>query len=537
MDFAWVALALNDLIWIGFAFTLGLVSKKMGLPPMVGFLMAGFLLSTQNIVDQNLLKKMADLGITLLLFTIGLKINIRNLLRPQVWGVTMIHTTAVVVLVGLGIFLVSLMGSSLLMGLTIQNAALLAFALSFSSTVFVVKALEDKGEMDALHGRIAIGVLIIQDIFAVVFLAVSTGELPSVWALSLVLLIPFRFVLLKILDHVGHGELLILYGFLLAIGGAEVFELVGVKGDLGALIFGTMIATHGKTEELVKTMFGFKDLFLLGFFLSIGFNGLPDFQMVALALLLTPIALLKGGLFFALFVRFKLRSRTALLSTFNLSNYSEFGLIVIAIGVGNDWINKQWMIVMALTITFSFIISSLLNKHAHHVYTKYRRTWKRFQTEQRLDYDQLLNLGSAEIAVIGMGAVGTGTYDKLIEKYPGNVVGVDIDANTVKNQCAEHRNVILGDPSDADFWDRVIQSEQLKLVLLTLPQHNSSVAVVDLLLDSGYKGQIAAIAKFADEIEQLKQAGVHTVYNVHTEAGAGFASNVIEETQQTQPEN
>lgn len=528
MDFTWVALALNDLLWIGLTFTLGLMVKKIGLPPMIGFLAAGFVLSTLNIVDENLLTKMADLGITLLLFTIGLKINIRNLLRPQIWGVTMIHTTVVVVLIGSIIYIVSLFGSNILLGFKIQNAALVAFALSFSSTVFVVKFMEEKGEMDALHGRIAIGVLIIQDIFAVAFLAASTGKLPSIWAVSLLLLIPFRFVLLKIIEHVGRGELLILYGFLLAIGGAEIFELVGVKGDLGALVLGTIMASHAKSEELVKTMLGFKDLFLLGFFLSIGLYGQPSTETVILALILTPIALLKGGLFFILFVKFNLRARTALLSTINLSNYSEFGLIVIAIGVSNSWIDNQWLIIMALAISFSFIISAILNKYAHHIYADYRNIWKKYQSQNRLDYDQLLDLGDAKIAVIGMGAVGTGAYDQLFEKFNDKVVGVDINAKTAKNQCEDNRKVIHGDPSDADFWDRINQAHQLNLVMLTLPKFNVSLAVVDLLLESGYKGQIAAIAKFPDEIEQLKQAGVQTVYNTHIEAGAGFALNVMQ---------
>lgn len=527
MDFAWVSLALNDLLWIGLAFTSGLISKKMGLPPMVGFLAAGFLLSTQNIVDENLLEKMADLGITLLLFTIGLKINIRNLLRPQIWTVSMIHTTLMVVCIGAAIYLASLLGSSLLLELQMQNAALIAFALSFSSTVFVIKVLEEKGEIDALHGRIAIGVLIIQDILAVVFLAASTGKVPSIWALSLLLLIPFRYVLVKAIDLVGHGELLILYGFLLAIGGAEIFELVGVKGDLGALVLGVMIATHRKSDELVKSMLGFKDLFLLGFFLSIGLNGHPTSETVFMAMMLTPIALLKGGLFFSLFLKFNLRARTSLLTTVNLSNYSEFGLIVIAIGVSNHWIDSQWLIVMALAIAFSFIVSAILNKHVHHIYTKNRRMWKKLQSSQRLSFDQLLDLGDSQIAVIGMGAVGTGAYDHLYAIYKDKVIGVDIDANTVKNQCAENRNVIVGDPSDADFWDRINQTHSLKLVLLTLPRFNTSLAVVEMLKDSGFKGKIAATAKFPDEVEELTKAGVDTVFNMHTEAGAGFASHAI----------
>jgi predicted Kef-type K+ transport protein len=530
MDVAWVALALNDLLWIGVAFVLGLLSKGVGLPPMVGFLVAGFLLSSHGQVDENLLQKMADLGITLLLFTIGLKINIRNILRPQVWGVTLIHTLLVVLAVTTGLLLLAYWGLGSLAGFAWQQAALIAFALSFSSTVFVVKSMEDKGEMDSFHGRIAIGILIIQDILAVIFLAASTGKIPSIWAMALMLLIPLRPLLTRLFDWVGRGELLILYGFLLAIGGAEVFELVGVKGDLGALILGVMIASHPKAEELAKIMLGFKDLFLLGFFLTVGMSGTPNAETVLLALLLTPLLLFKGGLFYALFLQFKLRARTALLSTVNLSNFSEFGLIVVAIGVANGWVSASWLTTMALTIAISFIVSAVLSGQANNLYTRYRRHLKRWQKADRLPNDQLVDLGQAQIAVIGMGAVGTGTYDQLAQTHQGRLVGIDIDARTVTNQCAEDRHVILGDPSDADFWDRVNQADHLELVLLTLPKFSSTLTVVELLKESGYKGQIAATAKFPDEMAELQAAGVDTVFNMHTEAGAGFAVHAMAQT-------
>jgi glutathione-regulated potassium-efflux system ancillary protein KefC len=527
MDFAWVALALNDLLWIGVAFVLGLLAKRIGLPPLVGFLIAGFVLSTQNNIDEGLLKKMADLGITLLLFTIGLKIHLKNILRPQVWAVTLLHTSLVVLLVGGLLMLVALSGLGLLLGLSLVQAALLAFALSFSSTVFVVKALEDKGEIDSLHGRLAIGILIIQDILAVIFLAASTGKLPSVWAFALLLLIPLRPLLFKLFDWVGRGELLTLYGFLLAVGGAEVFELVGVKGDLGALILGVMIASHHKAEELVKTMLGFKDLFLLGFFLSVGLSGVPGMETILLAAMLTPLIVLKGGLFYVLFLKFNLRARTSLLSTINLSNYSEFGLIVVAIGVTNGWIGQPWLLVLALAISFSFVLSAILSAQANNIYTRYRRLLKKNQSNTRLPYDQLVDLGRSKVAVIGMGAVGTGAYDQLATMHQDHIVGIDINAQTVINQVADQRNVLLGDPSDADFWDRVNQSDQLELVLLTLPTFNATMAVVGMLKESGYKGQIAATAKFEDEMNELLEAGVDTVFNMHTEAGAGFAAHAM----------
>ena len=268
-----IAIAVQDVAWIALAFVLGWSSRSIGLPPLVGFLAAGFLLNLHGTVSGEMLEKLSDLGITLLLFLVGLKLDLRTIARPQVWAVASVHMSIVVLVLGTAIHVLALLGASFLTGIDFPRALLIAFALSFSSTVFVVKVLEARGETASLHGRIAVGILIVQDVAAVVFLALAAGEWPTVRALLLLLLIPLRPLLTLVLERVGHGELLVLYGFLLALGGAEAFELVGLKGDLGALVLGVLIASHDRADELAKTMLGFKDLFLVGFFLSIGCRG------------------------------------------------------------------------------------------------------------------------------------------------------------------------------------------------------------------------------------------------------------------------
>lgn len=523
-----VTAALGDVAWIALAFALGLLSKMLGLPSLVGFLIAGFLLNTQGTVNHDLLQTLADLGITLLLFTVGLKLNLRTLARPQVWAVTVIHTSVIVGLFMLCLYGLALTGAPHLTSLDLHSTMLVAFALSFSSTVFVVKVLEDKGEMTSMHGRIAIGILIMQDVAAVIFLAVSAGKMPSAWALLLLLLIPLRPALHRLLQRVGHGELLVLYGFLLALGGARVFELVGMKGDLGALILGVMIASHAKAEEMAKTMLGFKDLFLLGFFLSIGLTAELTVETVLVGVLITPLVFFKSALFFALLARFNLRARTSLLATLSLSNYSEFGLIVAAIGVSNGWISAEWLVILAIALSLSFVIASGLNAFAHRLYAQRQTTWRRWQRDERLPDDQLLDVEGITIVVVGMGGVGTGAYDTMRQRHGDTVIGVDIDPVTVRNQQATGRQVVHGDPSDADFWDRVQASHTLKLVMLALPITRTSLEVLERLKETSFAGQIAAIAKFPDEEARLRQAGASTVFNIYTEAGTGFAGHVDE---------
>ena len=531
MDFEWVAIALGDVAWFSLAFSLGFLARLIGLPPLVGFLATGFALNYLGIASGETLQKLADLGITLLLFTVGLKLNLKVLIRPQVWSVAALHTSIIIVLFGAAIFGLALMSVSLFSGLDLKLSLMLAFALSFSSTVFVVKSLEEKGEMKSLHGRIAIGILVMQDLAVVIFLAASTGKLPSLWALLLFLFIPLRPLFHYLLQKTGHGELLILYGLALALGGAELFELGGVKGDLGALIMGLLISTHPKSKELGKSMLGFKDLFLVGFFLSIGMSGRLSLETLIIGLLLVPLIFVKSALFFALMTYFKLRARTSLLAALTLTNYSEFGLIVAAIGVANGWMDGDWLVVIALALALSFVIAAPLSSLDGRIYNRFRGLWKRFQRTERLPDDTVLDTLGATIAVFGMGRVGSGAYDRMSELHGDTVVGIDCDAELIKRHQAMGRKALHGDPSDVDFWDKIEQDHSIELVMLALPNLEATLEALEQLREISFPGRIAATARFPDEVKLLQQSGATAVFNIYTEAGVGFADHVEVNTQ------
>jgi predicted Kef-type K+ transport protein len=526
VDFEWVAIALGDVAWITLAFALGFGSRQIGLPPLVGFLATGFVLNYLGIASGEALQKLADLGITLLLFTVGLKLDLKSLLRPQVWAVTSLHIGLVIAIFGLGIFMLALVGASLFDGLDFKQTLLLAFALSFSSTVFVVKNLEEKAAMSSLHGRIAIGILVMQDMAAVAFLTASTGNLPSPWAALLFLLIPMRPLFHQLLERTGHGELLILYGLVLALGGAELFELGGIKDDLGALIMGLLISTHPKAGEMSKMLLGFKDLFLVGFFLSIGMTGELSLEALVIGTLLAPLVFVKSALFFGLMTRFKLRARTSLLATLNLSNFSEFGLIVIAIGVSSGWVEASWLVVISIALSVSFVVAAPLNRRDDEIYSRYRSFWRKYQRQERLPDDQLMDTGDATIAIFGMGRVGTGAFDKMYELRGNTVVGIDFNTERVRQLRKEGRNVMRGDPSDADFWELVERVPSIDLVMLALPTLAANLDALAQLREIGFTGSIAATAQHADDEARLRDAGATAVFNFYKEAGTGFAGHV-----------
>jgi predicted Kef-type K+ transport protein len=492
-----------DFIWVFFAFICGLIVHTIGLPPLIGFLTAGFILHFIGIEPGEVLEHLSSLGITLMLFTIGLKMHVGDLLKREVWAGTLSHMGIwMLISIGLMMFL-SMLSLPYFIDIDLQTAALLAFAMSFSSTVCVVKLLEENGEIKTRHGQLAIAILVTQDIVAVLFLVASTGKIPSIWALSLLGLLFIRPVLSWLLQLAKHGEMLPLAGFFLALGGYELFQLVGIKGDLGALIFGMLLSQHPKANELTKSLLGFKDLFLIGFFLSIGFTALPTWPMAAIALILSLLIVIKFLMFFFILTRLRLRGRTAYLAGLALANFSEFGLIVVDLSIDIGWLSKDWLVILALAVSFSFLLTSVFYPMA------------------------LFQPKDAEILVIGLGRVGKGAIKSLQNMVDNRVAGIDSDQSRVRDMRKMGMNVINGDGEDADFWES-FDTSVIRLVLLALPSIDDSRNVTEQLRGAGYQGVIAAIARYEDQREQLLLAGIDKVFNFYREAGSGFAEDSLQ---------
>jgi predicted Kef-type K+ transport protein len=527
MDLTLLAVHFSDISWILIALVFGLLVTFISLPPMVGYLAAGFILSAVGMQSGDALKAVADIGVTLLLFSIGLKLNLKDLFRSEIWAVSMIHLLVTVVVFGLIIFGLGFSGLQYFTGLSALDSALIAFALSFSSTVFAVKILDEKAEISSLHGKIAIGILIMQDLFAVLFIAITSGKIPSYAAVLLVLLIPLRPLFFALLRKVGHGELLILCGLAFALGGASLFDWLGVKADLGALIFGALLAGNEKSEKLAKSLLAFKEIFLVAFFLSIGFNGVLSLSAVTVALVLVVLMLAKSLLFYKLLTWFKLRARTGFLTSLSLSNYSEFGLIVGTVGVANGLMDKEWLVIIAIALSITFVIASLVNNKSHEYYARFESILCSSERKERLPYDEPIDAGDAQVLIFGMGRVGSGVYDSMSEKFEGKLLGIDIDSKVIEQHRQAGRNVIVGDATDYDFWER-LKPGVIKLIMLDMPNIKELLDAVKMIKQTGYHGPISAAVKYDDCIKPLKEAGVDSVYNVYAAAGAGFASHVCD---------
>ncbi len=515
-----------DPLWLLFALIFSFLATSIRLPPLVGFLVAGFVLKALGVEGGDLIEKLADLGVLLLLFTIGLKLRLKSLMAPEVWGGASLHMLICIGLFSVMLVTPSIMGISWYMDITWTSAAVISFALSFSSTIFAVKVLEDRNEIKTRHGQLAIGILIIQDIIAVVFLTLATDLTPTIYALGLLALPLLRPLFDFMLDRSGHGEVLILFGLFAAIMGYEIFYMVGMKGDLGALALGILLSSHHKAPELAKSLMGFKDIFLIGFFLSIGLNASPQWLdlIVAIALVVVMVPI-KTILFYLLLIQFKLRARTSFLSALSLANYSEFGLIVASVGLSAGLIEQRWLVIIAIALAISFVISSILNRHAHDLYDKMDERLLSLEKPDRLPGDELPNLGDAEILIMGMGRVGSGAYEAMRETHGDKVIDIDADIRQIERHQERGDNVILGDAEDIDFWEGV-NIDKVCLIMLAMPSHDDVLNTVKRLKSINYQGVISAVAKHEDDRQQLKEAGVDAAFNIYAEAGSGFADHV-----------
>jgi len=516
-------------LYLGAALVGGLLAVLLRLPPLVGFLAAGFALGAGGAPDLPYLDAIANLGVVLLLFAIGLKLDVRTLLRREIWLTTAVHL-ALSVAIALGFLgLLAVVGFGYVAGESWGALALVGFALSFSSTVFVVKVLDDRSDTTSLYGRIAVGVLVMQDVAAVVFLSLAGGEPPSPWALLLVLLLPGSWVLHRIWDRVGHGELQALFGvFVAVVLGFGLFELVGIDGDVGALVVGALLASHPQAGELSRSLMTFKDLMLVAFFVEIGLHGTPDAVEVGLAALLLLLLPFQVAAYSVVLWLMRLRRRTSFLAGLVLANFSEFGIIVVAVGASTGLLSEAWVVIVSLAVAFSFGLSAIVNRRGVELASRLSRLLPRRDKERLHPDDRLVDIGDADAVVLGLGRVGAATYARLRDEYGLSVVGVEHDQTRVATLEEEGYEVVRADATDLEFWNRVQRAGRVKVAVLAMPFHKANLIALARLQAAGFTGKVAAVARYDDDVAELQRKGADAVFHLYGSAGFALADHAAD---------
>jgi len=497
-------------------------------PLIIAFILVGILegpaaLGWVTAADQ--IDLLAKIGIALLLFVVGLKLDLR-LVRTL--GPLAVVTGLGQMTFSAGVGYLAARG----FGMEFVAALYVAAALAFSSTIIVVKLLSDKREIDALHGRSAVGVLIVQDIVVIALLLTLTAfdagnESIGPWegaaavlakaaALLAALGIAMRYVLPALLRRVAASqELLVLFGIAWAVALAAGAEAMSFSKEVGAFLAGVSLASTPYREALSARLVSLRDFLLLFFFIDLGAGlnlGLLGAQ-AGVAVVLSLLVLLGKPLIIMLILgALGYRSRTGFLTGLSLAQISEFSLILAALGVGLGHIDAETTSVITLVAVITIGLSTYLTLYAHPLYERVGRWLTIFERQIPHPEETADETGASQtpdVILFGLGRYG-GEIARRLRAHGWALLGIDFDPYVVAAGHKQGLNVRYGDAHDPELLLH-LPLEHSKWVISTAPEREVNLALLSALRLHGYRGHVALRAHHVADIEILEGAGADLV--------------------------
>lgn len=526
-------------------------------PVIVSFIVAGLVLgpSVLDIVHSNdNIALLAQLGIAILLFLVGLKLDL-SLIRSmgKVAVATGIGQVVFTSVIGLGICLA--------LGFSLVSAIYVGIALTFSSTIIIVKMLSDKREVDSLHGRIAIGFLIVQDIVVVIAMvvlsAMGIGEQQdsNVWyrlgeiLLSALAMIAITVLFIRywadyILRHVAKSsELLLIFAVALAAAFATAGQLFGFSKELGGLLAGIALASTPYREAIITRLASLRDFLLLFFFISLGSHfeiGLLADQLIP-AIVLSLFVLIGNPLIVMVIMGLMgYRSRTSFLAGLTVAQISEFSLIFIAMGISLGHLNNEALGLVTLVGLVTIALSVYMISFSHHLYERFSGWLKVFEFaggKKEVYSPDESPPTSPEIIVCGAGNYGSEIIERLIRANK-RVAVVDFNPEIYRYWLGRNTLSYFGDISDVEFLSH-LPLHNARWFVATLPRDALGQRFEDPrrqlfsnLVKFGFTGRIAVAVNNEKEARALKELGVDLILQPYRDA-AEEAARLLSDT----PEN
>ena len=464
-----------------------LILQALRQPPIIGYIFAGILLGPSILgITNNVpgLQVFGEIGIAFLLFILGINLDIKSL--KQVGTIS--------VATGLGqILFTSVLGYALALAFGFSGAAAIyvATALTFSSTIIIVKLLSDRKEVNSLHGRIAIGFLIVQDIVAVLALMFISAFAGSEQALALTFattigqaIVIFaavalltKYVLPYVLGYASKShEVLFIFSIAWCFVLAGFFDYINFSLEIGALIAGLMLASTPYSYEIASKIKPLRDFFIVTFFIILGaqleITLLGEYLLPALAF--SALVLIGNPLIVMTIMGFQgFSKRTSFMAGLAVSQISEFGLIIVALGlsvghVGTDILNLATVIALA-----TILISSYCIIHADSIYQRINKYIPYKQRGTNPTEDQVSHtIGDYDVLVFGYDHIGKKVCNYLEENKKDFLV-IDFDPNKIVELKEKNLPAVLLDANDAEAYETLgLQHPQLIISTLTRGETN-----------------------------------------------------------------
>ncbi|MEK6808685.1 MAG: cation:proton antiporter, partial [Nanoarchaeota archaeon] len=503
-----------------FSAIIGFFIKFLKQPLLLAYIIAGFVIGPHflnYISDQQTITTISELGITFLLFIVGLDFNIKKIKEANK-GVFITGIIQVIMVFLIGFFIASWFKFN------IMESAYIGLILAFSSTLLIVTILSDKNELDTIHGRIIIGILVLQDIIAILALSVLSdiqtisifGIISSLAGGLILILTAFlsgKFILKQLFDFAARfPELLFIFSIAVVFFFSFFAVSLGLSMPIGAFIAGIIIANMPYSFELIGKVKPLSNFFNALFFVGLGMQIAPKFNdilipmaiMLGVALVIKPLIILVANLIIGY------DAKTSFTTALNLGQISEFSLILASQGLFLGHISNNLFSLTIIVTVVSMTLSSYLLKYEKAIYYKLRTPLKFFEKNMKEHQNQTVNqLIKAEVVVNGYRNIDTELL-KTFSEHKKSFVIVDNDPNIINNLRYNAVSCIYGDIGESEIFNK-IAFDSVEIVISTIADFESNLFLIKKLRKGNKKVIIIVTANKVKESLGLYESGADYV--------------------------
>ncbi len=492
-------------------------------PQILAYVLVGILLTPilGIVTDTSIIQSMSIIGIAFLLFLVGLEMDLKSL-QSVAFVSTVGGLIQILLLFVTGYFI------ALLLGFLTLEAGYIGLMIAFSSTMVVMKLLSDKRELQTLHGRIVVGILLVEDILAIFALSVLSSLNEFSFAVLGVALLKFlslfmiayllsKFVFPPIFRFSAqHQELLLIMSLAVCFVFALVFQYLGFSIAIGAFIAGLALGNLQYNLEIVSKVKSLRDFFALLFFVSLGMGlslAVIKELWVPLVILLAVIIFLKPLITMTIFSLFRYTKKPAFLTANALAQMGEFSLIIAAQGLALGHLSESLFSLVVIVALCTITLTSYFIQYEYAVYRFLRFPLRVF------DFFPTKGLGSRPkdvkptIVLCGYNRIGYSILRDL-EKVADTVLIVDYNPEIIESLAAEGHHCLYGDVADEEIVDRM-NLKNITLLISTVPGLNDNLYLIKRTKSVNKKAKIIMTASDIEETLVLYNHGADYVIMPH----------------------
>lgn len=511
-------------------------------PSLLAYILTGLILGPFGLARLShgeMLSGLAEIGITLLLFIVGLELDMREL--------KIIGKPAI--LAGLGqLFFTFIIGWGIAAGLGFSplSGAYIAMALTFSSTIIVVKLLSEKRDTQSLYGKLAVGIFIVQDLCAIILLvglnSISSNESNIIFGLGSAILkfllvvgviyLHSRYIFPKVIGWIGKNQdLLLIFSLAWALGFASLVALpfFGFNLAIGGFLAGLALANTAVHFEIIASIKPIRDFFIMIFFIVLGaqLDLNQGMNLITPTIIFSTFVLIGNPIIVLLILTgLGFKPRTAFFTGITVGQISEFSLILAALGLSLGHINKQDVAIVTLVGLTTITLSSYLILYTRKIYEHFktfinRLDFKRGSAEKHLRRHVLKN----HYILVGANRLGRRIIATL-EKSGEPFVVVDFNPNVIEKLNSLNIPTICGDFTDS-FIQELANLRQAKLVISTVPDLHDTMTILAAIRGSKFRTKLIVTAVDENEALRLYEKEADYVLLPHF-IGADHLKNILE---------